>query len=288
MKLSFITDEGTQDFEEAVRFAREQGLQGPELRSVEDKPIDRIPRTALRAWERRLREEGLMVSNIAGSFGKCRAGLDDMDKELEKLQRLCDAADIFGCETIRGFCFFIPDNGIPLSGERIKKELDKAEVILRTRGKKLLLEADPSVNTTNHGQLSKLLKLLDPEFFGAIYDPGNDLFDPEGEEPFPRGYEAVAERLAHVHVKDAVYDQAGRPVCVAPGKGLVPYREVLERLKNDGYEGWLSLEPHYRKDVRLTEEQMRLPQGASFSRGGLEAAAESAEAFKSLLEDIYG
>ena len=36
MKISFITDEVTQSFDEAVRFARQNGLAGLELRSVED------------------------------------------------------------------------------------------------------------------------------------------------------------------------------------------------------------------------------------------------------------
>ena len=70
MKLAFITDEGTQDFEEAVRFAREQGLQGMAQRSVEDNTTERIPRTVLGAGVRRVREGGLMVSNVAGSFGE--------------------------------------------------------------------------------------------------------------------------------------------------------------------------------------------------------------------------
>ena len=126
MKLSFITDEGTQDFEEAVRFAREQGLQGLELRSVEDKPIDRIPRTALRAWERRLREEGLMVSNIAGSFGKCRAGLDDMDKELERLKKeeerlIKELARVNGMLGNEKFLSHAPQSKIDEEKEKLRK-----------------------------------------------------------------------------------------------------------------------------------------------------------------------
>ena len=34
MKISFITDEVTQSFDEAVRFARQNGLAGLELRSA--------------------------------------------------------------------------------------------------------------------------------------------------------------------------------------------------------------------------------------------------------------
>ena len=71
MKISFITDEVTQSFDEAVRFARQNGLAGLELRSVEDTAIDMLPAETLRTWRRRLDAEGLTVCGLAGSFYKC-------------------------------------------------------------------------------------------------------------------------------------------------------------------------------------------------------------------------
>ena len=70
---------------------------------------------------------------------------------------------------------------------------------------------------------------------------------------------------------------------VKPGTGLVDYKGILDALDQDGYDGWLSLEPHYRKDVILTQGQMRIPQGSDFSRGGREALRESAVALKAML-----
>lgn len=284
MKLAFITDEATQDFSEAVAMAKDWGLQGLELRSVNDMPIDQISPELLRQWRRRLDGEGLSVCNLASSFYKCGLG-EGQREELEKLSRLCDAADILGCGTIRGFSFFSPE-GERVSAERLAPFFDRPGRLLRERGKKLLLEADPGVNTTNHQGLAELLKLLDKEAFGAIYDPGNDIYDPFQENPFPEGYEAIRPYLAHVHIKDAVLSEEG-PLCVKPGTGLVDYGGLLRALAQDGYDGWLSLEPHYRKNVVLTEEQMRLPQGRDFSQGGRDTLKESAEALKAMLE-AYG
>ena len=67
------------------------------------------------------------------------------------------------------------------------------------------------------------------------------------------------------------------------GTGLVDYPALFARLRADGYDGWLSLETHYRKNAELSEEQLRRPQGAGFTAGGWEATAESAEALKELL-----
>lgn len=293
MKLAFITDEATQDFQEAVRLAKSCGLRGLELRSVNDTPIDRIAPETLREWKVRLDREGLQVCNLASSFYKCglNGGGDGAEQrageaaavpkeEMEKLVRLCDAADILGCKTIRGFAFFASN----LSAPQLAPFFERPGKLLRERGKRLLLEADPGVNTTNHAALAELLSLLDGEVFGAVYDPGNDIYDPLGESPYPRGYEAIRPYLVHVHIKDAVFRE-GKPCCVKPGTGLVDYPSLLQALARDGYEGWLSLEPHYRKNVLLTEEQMRLPRGSDFSRGGREALEESAAALGELLRE---
>lgn len=282
IRLSFITDEATQDFEQAIMLAKANGLDGLELRSVEDKGIENVPASQWKKWKKRLDEEGLAVSNIAGSFLKCEFSMENMEKELDKLRRLCDAADAFSCGTIRGFGFFAPKEGV-IEPRQMVPSFEMAAEILKEREKRLLLEADPSVNTSNHRSLAELLGLLDPALFGAIYDPGNDLFDPLGEEPYPEGYEAILPYLAHIHIKDAVVVPGHEPVCVAPGKGLVGYAALFARLREDGYDGWLSLEPHYRKDVELTKEQMLLPGGNDFSRGGVASLQESAAALKELL-----
>lgn len=283
MKLSLITDEATQDFFEAVAFAKAHGLDGVELRSVGELPIDSIAPDTLVQWRQTLDEFGLSVSCLAGSFYKCDA--DDPIRrgmEMDKLERLCDAADVLGCDFIRGFCFFRPESGAyPI--QELARFFKEPEALLRKRNKRMLLEADPTVNTSNHKTLAELLSLLDKDVFGAVYDPGNDLYDPFGEIPYPEGYEAIFPHLCHIHVKDAVFDGAGVLTCVRPGRGLVGWPLILSRLIDDGYKGWLTLEPHYRKNVMLTEQQMRLPQGSAFTQGGMEAAGESVQALREML-----
>lgn len=282
MKLSFITDEATQNFDEAIGFALQHGLQGLELRSVDNMPIDRIDPDTLHNWKKKLDRAGLQVCNLASSFFKCRLGHDGtIETEMQKLQRLCDAADILGCPTIRGFAFFAEKSG-PAVTDTVIEAFSAPASLLKRRGKKLLLESDPTVNTTNHAALASLLRQLGTEHIGAIFDPGNDIFDPAGEVPFPDGYRHIRPYLAHIHIKDAIL-RDGKPECLMVGTGLVDYPGLIRQLKSDRYAGWLSLETHYRKSAVLTEEQMRLPQGAAFSEGGMAAMTESAESLKKLL-----
>lgn len=296
MKLAFITDEITQSFDDAVRFAKAYRLDGLELRSVEEEPIDRIPSGKLRDWRRILDAEGLKTANLSSSFFKCQMESALIAEECEKLQRLCEAAEILGCDTIRGFAFFQGETPFSQALETIVKAFERPMSILTKAQKTLLLEADPSVYTTNHAQLARLLAAIVKEYgpsrpgvsaalprVAAIYDPGNDLYDPCGETPYPEGYAAVRGWMAHVHIKDAVQTENG-PECVRVGTGLVDYPGLLAALKRDGYAGWLSMETHYRVGRQISEEQMRIPQGGAFSQGGAEAMAESIESFRELLE----
>lgn len=282
IKLAFITDEATQDLGEAIEFARIHGLAGVELRSVEDTPIDRIPGEKLREYRRMLDAAGLTVCNLAGSFFKCLSG--EAEGELDKLTRLCDAADILGCDTIRGFAFFAGASGPEITDE-IVEAFGPVKDLLKKRGKTLLLEADPSVNTTNHASLATLLDRLDSDVIGAIYDPGNDIYDPFRETPYPDGYEAVKKWVRHVHIKDAVRNEADEPCCVCIGTGWVDYPGLVRALDRDGYTGWMSLETHYRVGTEISEELMTRPGGAAFSAGGLGATAESAEALRRIVKE---
>lgn len=286
MKLSFITDEFTQNLDEAIAFAEIHRLKGLELRSVDDRPIHDFSPEEGTQWKKKLDDRRLEVPALAGSFFKCPKTEKNAREELGKLARLCDLADSLDCRNIRGFSFFA-ENGQPEDLQALACWYKDAAALLLRRGKRLLLEADPSVNTSNHRQLAQLLEKLDSRCFGAVYDPGNDLFSPCPEVPYPEGYDAIRAYLHHVHIKDVVLDRESNRRCVAPGQGQVGFSEILARLKADGYKGWLSLEPHYRKNCQLTEGQMRLPAGADFSAGGREAMEESAQALWELLNTLH-
>jgi sugar phosphate isomerase/epimerase len=83
-----------------------------------------------------------------------------------------------------------------------------------------------------------LLNAVDDPHFGAVLDPAN--FVQCDQAPFPDAYDALRDRLRYVHVKDV--DASGH--VVAAGEGVSRWPELLERLRADGYDGVLALEPH--------------------------------------------
>lgn len=281
MKLAFITDEVTQSFAKAVSFAKLYGFNALELRTIENTPIDAVPFDTLRQWKDMLQKEHLEICSLASSFYKCQPLPEVIDNELAKLSRLCDIADILNCRFIRGFTFFA-NTKMPFAAQDLKDFFIKPQHILKAHGKTLLLEADPSVNTPTHLSLSECIKEIDSSYIRAIFDPGNSLYSPIEEQPYPNAYSAIMPYTSHIHIKDAVRGQ-NDAVCVKFGTGQVNYPALIKRLVADNYEGYLSMETHYRIGALLTSDQLRTPGGADFSADGEEATIESYLALKELL-----
>ena len=91
--------------------------------------------------------------------------------------------------------------------------------------------------------------------------------------------------MVHVHLKDGI-KKNGKCEGVPVGKGDVDWEGQFRSLAIDGYTGYVSLETHYRKSHKISEDQMALPKGAAFSLGGYEATKESLIFWRNLLEKI--
>ena len=90
-----------------------------------------------------------------------------------------------------------------------------------------------------------LLTTLDDPHFVAAFDPAN--FIQCGQEPYPAAYEALASWIEYVHVKDAEADGT----VTAAGEGIAAWPDLLARLRDADYNGFLSLEPHLTEGGRF-------------------------------------
>ncbi|MCZ7568811.1 MAG: sugar phosphate isomerase/epimerase [Ardenticatenaceae bacterium] len=111
--------------------------------------------------------------------------------------------------------------------------------------------------------LRYLVEEVGSPHFKLTCDPAN--FYMAGIEPYPFAYELLRPYIGYVHLKDAVrYHEllhgpvdgikvlsdsiAGPFVPVAVGRGAVNYEGLLARLVQDGYDGYLTVEPHTKKE----------------------------------------
>lgn len=116
-------------------------------------------------------------------------------------------------------------------------------------GVKALVELHHQTITSSSSSALRLLDGLDPDAVGVIHDLGNLII--EGGEDFRAGLEMLGPYLAHVHVKNCVWE-AGEP---GPD-GTVPWHHRWEELPTGqadvhgylrllaeiGYDGWVAVE----------------------------------------------
>ncbi|MDR3147857.1 MAG: sugar phosphate isomerase/epimerase [Treponema sp.] len=284
-KMSVITDEIDQDFETACALARKHSLDGVEIRSVYERGPFEFTGDDTRRMKKVLVKTGLRVCAISSPFFKCAMDKPaELREHLNGLRRCIAVADALDTDLIRGFSFWAgPDAAFDAGA--IAARFGEAVKILEGTGKTLVLEADPSVQATNARTLAELVEAVASPLVRALWDPGNDIWDPRGELPFPDGYAVIKPVMAHMHLKDAT-KRNGKPEGTPVTKGDLDLEGQFRALIADGYSGYVSLETHYRPAHTLSEELLAMPKGAAFSRGGYEATDESLGLWKALLDRV--
>ncbi len=288
IKLGVITDEISQDFEEAAQLAVKYGLHGLEVRSVWEKAPHELDDADIERIKAILKKYNLECCAISAPFFKC--GVDSAEEyaqQLDILKRCIKLAKCLGTQYIRGFTFWSCgkfSDYLPLIIEKFKTPVE----ILNKEQMTLLIEFDPSVFASDCEKVAAVVKGVNSDRVWALWDPGNDIHSPENEIPYPDGYEYIKDYIKHIHIKDAVKEKDGTATGVPFGAGLVDYRSIFKRLKADGYEGYMVMETHYRPKHAISEELMALPKGSAFSMYGKEATEECLINFKQLFAECMG
>jgi len=181
----------------------------------------------------------------------------------ENAERVMKAAAIMGVPMVR---LGVPryDRTRPyrdLFGET-RAHLESLSRLAAAYGVKVLVEIHMGTITPSAGLAHRLLDGFDADLVGAIYDPGNMVC--EGYEAWRMGMELLGPYLAHVHVKNYIWqpreeDELGTlhwaPQPAPLSRGMVDWGQVIEDLHAVGYQGYLSLEDF--DPTTSTDEKVR-------------------------------
>lgn len=282
IRLTFITDEVSQDIGEAISFAKHFGITALELRSVDGLSPFQYTEETVAKIKSAITESSMTVPVMSSPLFKCSISDEEaVSEHISSFERIAKYANKLGAKYIRGFDFF--ESGATLE-ERAEKFVPIIE-ICKKYGITLLIEYDPTLHSSTPEKTAQLVSYINDPSIGALYDPGNGLWSVPDEAPYPTAYETLKPYLHHIHIKDAMIID-GAMTAVRVGDGLVDYNGLIRRLIVDGYDGYLSLETHYRKNSTLSEEQLKLPGGYGFSAGAYEASFESMENLINIIEKV--
>lgn len=263
MRLGVITDEVSQDFEVALEFAKAYRLDCVELRSAYEKgPFDYTEDDilAIKALSDRY---GIPVTAISSPMFKCEYSEENIRLHTEKFKKLLGFAAILGAKKIRCFDFLKNE---AVTREMIRDAYTEAYAAAEAAGVTILIESEPTTNSACCADIAALVKCVDRPYFKALYDPGNNIYATD-EIPYPDGYRAIQDMLAHVHIKDAKLVN-GETVATAVGEGAVDYPGIFKKLHEIGYDGDVMLETHYRIAGGIDEKTLKNPKGSAISDGG--------------------
>lgn len=281
IKLSVITDEVSQDLGKVVKFALTHGLQGVEVRTLWNKrPHELLDKASEMRAE--LRRSGLEVSAIASPVFKCSLSEAEVREHVRMLSRCAALAKALDTSVVRVFTFW-RTGSLDERLSDVLRAFAPAVDVAAEEGIVLAVENEPSTHVNNGRRLRQFLdSVAKPSLVRGVWDPGNDVWDPEGERPYPDGYSYVRGAFVHVHVKDGRRLPQGHEF-LPVGDGEVGWLEQIKALLRDGYAGYLSLETHWRPQ-RLPEELVEMPGGEAYSEAGEYASSLCASRLKALLE----
>lgn len=216
-----------------------------------------------------VRGQGMGVSAVASPIGKVDVSLDP-EHELQRLRRVIRVANALNSTNIRIFSFY------PGEGRSVGETRD--EVLVRMRvladeaekeGVTLLHENEKGIFGDVPERILDLVESVGSPALRLAWDNAN--FVQVGVRPFTDGYAMLRPYVDYLQVKDAV---AATGAVVPAGQGDGQLRETLTALRDDGYAGFASLEPHLDEAFEL----------GGFS--GPTAFGQAARAFASLTSEL--
>ncbi|MGN6428206.1 MAG: sugar phosphate isomerase/epimerase family protein [Leifsonia sp.] len=187
-----------------------------------------------------LAERGMSVSAIASPIGKVDVSLP-ADHELRRLERAIAAAGRLGARYIRVFSFYRAP-GVPAADVRdaVLHRMRALASAAEAAGVVLLHENEKEIYGDTPERCLDIVESVGSPALRLAWDSAN--FVQVGvARPFDDGYRMLRPHLEYLQVKDAL-SATGEVTPAGEGDGQL--LETLTALRDDGYRGYASLEPH--------------------------------------------
>ena len=238
--LTGFADEISPDLDEQLDTLAQQSMKYMEVRSVWDTNVLDLTDDELRRVRAACAERGVGISSIGSPIGKVTV-TEPFGSHLQRFRRALHAADIMEAPYVRVFSFFIPDGeGPELFRDEVLQRMGILADEAEDAGVTLLHENEKEIYGDVPARCLGLLSGVDSPALRAAWDAAN--FVQCGiSRPFEEGYGQLRPYIEYVHVKDAVAG-SGQVVPAGEGDGQVP--ETLSALRDSGFDGFFSLEPH--------------------------------------------
>jgi sugar phosphate isomerase/epimerase len=277
--ITGFADEIDADFQTQLQGLNTLGIKFIEIRGVNEQNISQLSAGEIKEIKGQLDHYGIKVSSIGSPIGKIQIA-DDFTSHLEMVKRIIENAHTLNSTYVRIFSFFIPKDEHPaIYREEVLHRLGTILEATKGSGITILHENEKDIYGDIPERCLDLMEAFKGADFASVFDPAN--FIQCGSESFPKAFNLLKPYIKYVHIKDALTD--GRTVPAGMGQGQI--EKLLKNLKTEGYEGFLSLEPHLSNFTGLAELEntvLHEPLGKS----GLESFALAHTCLQAILNRI--
>lgn len=239
--ISGFADEIDPKLDTQLEVVRRLGMEYICLRAADGKGVaEYTPEEFQQQLLPRLKAAGVKLSSLGSPIGKI--DIDDeaaYKKQLAQLESLCQICRMADCRYIRMFSFWMKDKNPADWTQTVLKKLRGFAEIAAKYDVILIHENEKDIYGDTADRCKIILDELASPHFKAAFDFAN--FVQCGEDT-ARCWELLKEQVVYIHIKDAVAGNNENVVC-GTGDGKIP--QLLARaIREEGYEGFLTLEPH--------------------------------------------
>lgn len=247
-KISGFSDEIAKELDTQFQVLNKLGISFFEPRGINGKNISVLTEQEVSELKAKMEQYGIKASSIGSPVGKVRIE-DPFEPHFEVFKKVVHTAQMLECRFIRVFSFFHESKTEWTSAERaeILARLKQMITYAAERDIVLLHENEKDIYGDSVDRCFDLMEELSCDHFKAVFDPANFV---QCQQNTKEAYAKLKPYIAYVHIKDARYSDS---VVVPAGMGDGNVEFVLSSLFADGYDGFLSLEPHLGGFVGLAD-----------------------------------
>ena len=243
--LSGFADEISPDPGIQLATLAAESLSHLELRSAWSVNVADFTAEQVAAFRAVLDDAGVRVSAIGSPIGKIPVAAP-LAPELDRMRRVAEVAGELGTNIVRVFSFFVPAGEPPERyRDQVTDRMGALAGIAEERGLVLAHENEKEIYGDTPGRCADLITAVGSPALRATFDPAN--FVQCGVMPFSEAYALLRPHLVYLQVKDAL---AATGEVVPAGEGDGQLRETLGALRDSGFAGFMSLEPHLAQSGR--------------------------------------
>nr|WP_024837590.1 sugar phosphate isomerase/epimerase family protein [Clostridium sp. 12(A)] len=278
IQLSGFADEIDTNLGKQIEVLKKLQMNHVEMRGVNGKGLVDYSINEAREIKKQLDESGIQLSSVGSPIGKIKI-TDDFASHMELYKHTVEIAHEMETPYIRMFSFFMPEHESydPYHG-KVMDQLGQFVDYAKASNIILLHENEKDIYGDVADRCLELMKEFYGEHFKAVFDFANFV---QCKQDTLSAYEMLKPYIAYIHIKDALWSD-GSVVPAGHGDGNV--EKILKMLKDSGYQGFLSLEPHLADFAGFSSLEQSAGEKKKLS--GEEAFTIACEALRKILERI--